>query len=219
MDIGKDFEQRRLSKNMRISRSKFNEIFGYETKTSTKKPGGIEKNKFNLKIENTPIAFGFNNHYKINSFKINESVSPLRRHKSTSRGRVSLSSYYQNPLSIKEIKEFIPKSKRVEQPSSSSISPEKAANDKNGISKILIYLETIKYKYDAKEVVSVFYHMKFLKNYEFPKDLLNNYSDVFMTKIQRENLDQLTKKNVVANNNNRQRANTYMESGDCGISY
>lgn len=108
-----------MSKNARrVSKSRFNEIFGYETKTSVKKVGAIEKNKFNLKFENkvNTTAIGFNNYYKANSTLITDMEDPYQKQRSTSKGRprLSLNDYFANPIDLVNIKEFIPKSKRTE---------------------------------------------------------------------------------------------------------
>ncbi len=107
-NIGKVPEMRRLSKNpRRISKSKFNEMFGYETKVQAKKPGAIEKNKFNLKIKNyhQMDSLGYSNYYDATT--VEKASSPDLEKRSNSRGaRMSLNTYYNNPL---DAEEFIPK--------------------------------------------------------------------------------------------------------------
>ena len=49
--------------------------------------------------------------------------------------------------------------------------------------------------------------MKFLKQFDYPEELKNNFIDVFMLKTPKEYLDQLKPHKMQAKN----RANTYME--------
>lgn len=110
MGINKtDIELRRLSKNQkRPSNTKFNEIFGYD-QPQKKKPVPIERNKFNLKMNNVNVdVLGFKNYYDIGR---NTSESPEKRRSISRRHhRMSMMNNFTNPL---DAEEFIPKAKRL----------------------------------------------------------------------------------------------------------